>query len=348
MKRFYVTVILLLFLSVSVGYADAPNCHARAGAYQIRINKQQNVVTIYKKKDGKYKPYKAFTCSTGYATPTGSFPLGEKMRWHQLMGPSYGQYCTRVYRGILLHSVWYYSYSKDSQSCVQYNRLGTKASHGCIRLTVADAKWIYDNCPSGTKVTIYNSADPGPLGKPKTVKVSGYTGWDPTDPDKNNPYMKKQPQIAGVRTKKVTLSYGSKKKLHLLRGVTAKNSFGSKMKKKQIKVDIQYREPGKKAFKRVQKINTKKPGTYRVIYRVTDILRHRVEKKRIFKVKKPKNKKRTEKTKTDPAGSKKTEPQAPEPTQAPAGSPVPEPSQPAESPAPEPSQVPAESQQPSL
>ena len=32
--------------------------------------------------------------------------------------------------------------------------LGQKASHGCIRLKVKDAKWIYDTCPEGTTVVI--------------------------------------------------------------------------------------------------------------------------------------------------------------------------------------------------
>lgn len=33
--------------------------------------------------------------------------------------------------------------------------LGQPASHGCVRLTVEDAKWIYDNMKQGTKVVIH-------------------------------------------------------------------------------------------------------------------------------------------------------------------------------------------------
>ena len=33
-------------------------------------------------------------------------------------------------------------------------KLGTKASHGCVRLSVDDAKWIYTNCPAGTTVKV--------------------------------------------------------------------------------------------------------------------------------------------------------------------------------------------------
>lgn len=33
-------------------------------------------------------------------------------------------------------------------------KLGQKDSHGCVHLTVSDAKWIYDNIPYNTKVVI--------------------------------------------------------------------------------------------------------------------------------------------------------------------------------------------------
>ena len=61
----------------------------------------------------------------------------------------------------------------------------------CIRLTVQDAKWIYDNCKPGTKVEFYEDSNPGPLGKPTAQKISEdetVRGWDPTDPDVNNPW----------------------------------------------------------------------------------------------------------------------------------------------------------------
>ena len=67
---------------------------------------------------------------------------------------------------------------------------------GCIRLTVADAKWIFDNCPLGTSVEFYSSSNPGPLGKPSAKKISSYgkplMNWDPTDPDPNNPWRNQE------------------------------------------------------------------------------------------------------------------------------------------------------------
>ncbi len=270
---------LILFCGMGIS-TEAKAKEKASKQYMIRINKQQNVVTVYKHVRGKkYRPHRAFVCSAGTATPTGTFPLREKIRWHELMGPTYGQYCSRITGGILFHSVWYYKPDKRTQSYIQYNRLGTTASHGCVRLTVWDAKWIYDNCPSGTKVVIYNSADPGPLGKPRAVKVSGYSGWDPTDPDPANPYGKKQPVLSGVRKK--TVRYGAK--AGLMKGVRAKDSFG-KNASSRIKVSIWHRALAKDRYKKVKKIDTKVPGSYRLTYRVTDILRHAAEKSVVWKV----------------------------------------------------------------
>ena len=127
------------------------------------------------------------------------------------MGPSYGQYCTRIHGGILFHSVWYYQKDKRTQSTVQFNKLGQTASHGCVRLSVADAKWIYDNCALRTKVTVYSSKNPGPLGKPKGIKVSTSRRmyWDPTDPDKKNPYRKQKATISISSKKAATAEYGT-------------------------------------------------------------------------------------------------------------------------------------------
>lgn len=57
-------------------------------------------------------------------------------------------------------------------------------------MTVEDAKWIYDNCKTGTQVTFLNDSDVGPLGKPTSMKISNSPnrGWDPTDIDSKNPW----------------------------------------------------------------------------------------------------------------------------------------------------------------
>ena len=36
-----------------------------------------------------------------------------------------------------------------------FSKLGKNGSHGCVRLSVEDAKWIYQNCPVQTKIIVY-------------------------------------------------------------------------------------------------------------------------------------------------------------------------------------------------
>lgn len=148
------------------------------GELTIKVNKQMNCITLYK----GATPFKSMICSTGAATPLGTYSVKGKWRWHELMGGVYGQYCSHITGDILFHSVPYYSPNIYDLSPSMYNQLGTQASHGCIRLTVADAKWIYDNCPAGTPIIIYNSNDPGPMGKPGAQKLPLSQTWDPTDP----------------------------------------------------------------------------------------------------------------------------------------------------------------------
>ena len=169
--------------------------------YYVKVNNTANVVTIYTKdSEGNYTvPVKAMVCSIGTATPTsGKYKLnGTKHRWHTLFGHTpgtyvYGQYTTAIVGNILFHSVPYTTKGDPSKlEYLEYDKLGTKASAGCIRLTVQDAAWIYNNISIGTIVEFYNDSNPGPLGKPSAQKISGNTacrGWDPTDTDSNNPW----------------------------------------------------------------------------------------------------------------------------------------------------------------
>ena len=276
--------LLLGMLFPAAADAKKSNVKKKENPYQIKINKLQNTVTIYKKK----KPIKAFACSTGNATPIGTFSIQQKMRWHVLNGPCYGQYCSRIYKGILFHSVWYYRQNPATLSNSSYNRLGTTASHGCVRLTVADAKWIYDHCPVGTKITIYNAKKPGPLGKPRTIKVPGYSGYDPTDIwSKGNPYNKKKPVIMGAKRKKI--AYGDRR-YKVMAGIRAKNTTGYDVTKR-VKTVVDYRPNASYVYEEVKKVNTKKPGDYRITYQLTDEIGRKTSVEVIHKVLKKSKKK---------------------------------------------------------
>lgn len=164
--------------------------------YYIRVNNSQNVVNIYEKdEEGYYTvPYKVMLCSTGEATPKAgsSYKITTyKNRWNGLQGNVYGQYATQIVGNILFHSVPYTAKDASTLEYWEYDKLGEAASLGCIRLTVEDAKWIYDNIDAGTIVDFYEDDIPGPFGKPEGRKISDNVecrSWDPTDTAENNPW----------------------------------------------------------------------------------------------------------------------------------------------------------------
>ncbi|MGN1298890.1 MAG: L,D-transpeptidase [Candidatus Scatovivens sp.] len=163
--------------------------------YYIKVNYGANVVTIYTKdENGNYTvPVKAMVCSCGTGTPrSGVYKTSRGYQWGALFGGVYGMYSTRIVGHILFHSVPYTSPSNDCLEWWEFDKLGTKASMGCIRLQVADSKWIFNNCSSGTMVEFYSSSDPGPLGKPSAPKISNNEkcrNWDPTDDTSGNPWF---------------------------------------------------------------------------------------------------------------------------------------------------------------
>ena len=119
----------------------------------ILVDTKSNKVGIYYGSKGNWTQKKYWSCTSGAAsTPTvkGSFTVQSK-------GLSFGSgytcwYYTQFYGNYLFHSVLYNPGSKTS---IQDGRLGINASHGCVRLSLSNAKWIYDNIPRGTKVYIY-------------------------------------------------------------------------------------------------------------------------------------------------------------------------------------------------
>ncbi|MBE6824289.1 MAG: DUF5011 domain-containing protein [Ruminococcaceae bacterium] len=227
--------------------------------YSVTVNRRTNTVTVYTYDDnGDYVvPVRAMVCSCGEftdenITPTGDYSVYFKNRWHALFGDVYGQYVTGFSGHYLFHSVPYKQTSEDSLKADEFNKLGTNASQGCVRLMISDAKWIYDNIDMHTAVTVIDkTAGSDALGTPPVLKVDEEILWDPTDPNKNNPYKDSTPVISGVNdvTIKKDSDFDSK--------VTATDSCGQ---------DITDR------LEVVGNVVTSKVGTYYVTYSVTDDL----------------------------------------------------------------------------
>ena len=260
-KRITAFIIMLMMLMSAFVLNTADVSAASKDTYQIKVNTQTNVVTIYKKSGKKYKPIKAMVCSSGgKLTPTGTFRLKQKIGWCKLVGNVWGQYSTVINGNYLFHSVPYSKKAKNKIIGKEYNKLGTSCSHGCIRLSVMDAKWISEMCPQGTKVVIFRSKSNGPLGKPKPLKVNFKHGWDPTDPDSKNPNFRMPGPVIKISSKKSkTVSYGGS--YNIKKYVTAKDPNTFKDLTSAVKVHgIYLNKDGK--WVKVKSLDTKKSAKY--------------------------------------------------------------------------------------
>lgn len=129
--------------------------------YKIGVDIDSQRVYIYEWDGSGYnEQVMRFKCSTGvsgYDTPTGTYQSGGKVtfdEWYYFTEYNcYARYAYRIVGGILFHSVLYNS-AKQGPTNSSVRALGSKASHGCIRLSVDNAKWIFENCPEGTTVVI--------------------------------------------------------------------------------------------------------------------------------------------------------------------------------------------------
>lgn len=232
--------------------------------YFIKVNRSQNCVTVYTyDKNGEYTvPVRAMICSTGIdkATVLGDdFYIYYKQEWNPLFNDVYGHYVSGFYGDYLFHSVPYEDASADTLETEEFNKLGDEGSLGCVRMETADVKWIYDNCPENTPVTVYDDNNPGPLGKPETIKITDHTcGWDPTDDDPQNPYATKTPEIHGASD--LTINKGET--ADLLEGVTAVDTCSNDI---TDKISV------------TGNVLTDKVGTYKLTYSVEDTM-HRTKR----------------------------------------------------------------------
>ena len=100
---------------------------------------------------------KEFICSGGTPgddTPLGEFTTIEKIEYSWVDRYNVGAYYwVRFYGNYLIHSV---PFDENGEMIVEeFEKLGQPASHGCIRLRLEEAKWLYETLPLGVKVVIY-------------------------------------------------------------------------------------------------------------------------------------------------------------------------------------------------
>ncbi len=178
-----------LYYFDSNGYRRTDLTNIYKGPYYLEVDRVNGVMTVYTN-SRKTVPVKTIRVSVGLpATPTktGKFKLTRAGRWQLLMGPSWGQYASHVTGGIYIHSVASGLMNANNLPADEYMKLGSPASHGCIRCCVADAKWVYENC-NGAWIYIFDGTYQseecfkGPLGRNPITPLRGSGTFDPTDP----------------------------------------------------------------------------------------------------------------------------------------------------------------------
>lgn len=170
LKLLIVMAVLLLF-ATSIQTQAAPK-------YTVKVYRA-GIVHVYKGK----KLMRKMWCSCGLPktpTPKGTFKTSDTYRWHPMEGGVYCQYVTRIYRGICFHSTLFKeNKNRDSLIASSYNNLGHRASHGCIRLRVSDAKYIYNLAKSYRLKVIISDKK---LSKPKRIgTIPEDSTRDPSD-----------------------------------------------------------------------------------------------------------------------------------------------------------------------
>ncbi len=151
---------------VRAGGVPKPSPAPTPVPYFIEVDVNNQLIKVFgRDESGQFtRLERIFLCSTGtasYPSRPGTYTLtGRKARWAEF--PNWGggkaRWWVRIDSEIAFHSVIYNSNNLDDVNMNSVRKLGSRASHGCIRLTVADAKWIYDNVGAGTQVLIHENA----------------------------------------------------------------------------------------------------------------------------------------------------------------------------------------------
>lgn len=121
--------------------------------YLLMVDRAACRVGVFTGRTGAWNLNYFWSCSPGApSTPTvgGVFKVQSKGYYFD-SGSSRCYWYTQFYGNYLFHSVLYNKYT----GALADGRLGMHLSHGCVRLEIGNAKWIYDTVPSGTTVVVY-------------------------------------------------------------------------------------------------------------------------------------------------------------------------------------------------
>lgn len=185
MKKRILAAFLALTLLLGIWTpALAEQADGEERPYYIEVDVTNQIVTVYRVSDDSVA--RQMICSTGVhnSTPLGTYYMPKKWKnserksWYWFdVYMCYAKWATRIYADILFHSIIFDDNDDNKPDKKSLAALGSKASHGCVRLKVEDARFIAENCLSGTQVKIFESDEPNEVLRMR-LKHSSYTGED--------------------------------------------------------------------------------------------------------------------------------------------------------------------------
>jgi len=169
-----------------------PATTAKLKSYRIEVDLTNQICTVYGIYDnGTTKALMSEWVSTarkGKTTPVGNFKIqgasgGRKAKYRTAKlsgGKTYAEYACRFTGAKMMHGVpWKARNTKGYVYKGEFNKLGSVASAGCVRMPIKLARFIYNNCPIGTPVKVFKGTKGKyPMGKP--VKYTATSNVDPT------------------------------------------------------------------------------------------------------------------------------------------------------------------------
>jgi len=165
-------MLLAVFAGVRPALAEEELKNNDPERFYIVLDLDSQIVTVYQKdENGEYTDIvRRFLCSSGSNTPknpedpkdigsptsTGIWKIGGRQRFGAFASFSdYARYWVQIVGDIFFHSVLFNKQDVNTLTS-SYNKLGIAVSHGCVRLNVEDAKWLYYYACPGTTVEVTN------------------------------------------------------------------------------------------------------------------------------------------------------------------------------------------------
>ena len=124
--------------------------------YIVIVDRAAHRVGVFKGSKYNWVDAKYYKCCVGKpSTPTisGTYYIKSRGKYFDTGTQGRCWYFTQINGNYLFHSVIYDR--QPSPKRIIDNSMDAAVSHGCVRLDLENAKWIYDNIPKNTKVIIY-------------------------------------------------------------------------------------------------------------------------------------------------------------------------------------------------